>query len=878
MPGTTPLIHALRHDLDLVGVRTGCGIGECGACTVLLDGQPIRSCITPVSEAVDHQVTTPEGLGTPASPHPIQRAFIDRQAAQCGYCVNGIIMTVAGLATRGVDSDQEITDAIDEHLCRCGTHVRLRAAARAALGLQSPSPTSGGEELVTSGCQEPTGEQGAGKTTWSPPGELEPVVAAHPRVEQWLELAPDGRVLAHTGKIEMGQGIRTAFAQIVATQIGVSVDRVNVLSTRTGRDPDQWFTAGSLSIEDGGSALARAGAAFTRVLRCRAAAHLGVALDGLQTSEVGFVAADGGATVTMAELAEDGPVTGIIQPSDVPRWQGGALGRAVPRQDLIAKLTGAPAYLHDLKLDQMLYGRVVLPPNYDARLLHADLDTARALPGVVGVHRDGSLVVVIAERDDQALRAVARLRQELTWDDSKIEVPADVHEAMRDSPAEPFRVREDEAISEHLDSAPAATRATYTTPYQSHGSVAPSVAVARWDGGHLELWVHSQGVYPLRRELAALLALDEDNITIQHADGPGGYGMNGADDAAGFAAIAARAMPGRPVRVQLSLEDEFGWEPYGPAMAIDLEAGLDTSGRICAWRHHGFTDVHMTRPQGAGDRLVASWLRHDGVARPWPGAAEGGARNAVPLYDIPVLDVVADHVRGPLRTAALRCLGAYANIFATESFIDELAELAGQDPVQFRRAHLRDDRARVALDLAVEKAGWTPRVGPSGRGLGVAVAHYKDSKAYVAQAVDVDVEPDTGEIRVRRVVLACDAGVVVNPDGIRNQLEGGTLQGLSRALFEEQQVGSAGPRNLDWTTYPVIRFRHVPDIEIHLIDRSDQPPLGAGEAATPVIAAAVANAIDDAVGIRLRDLPLTPDRLERRLLEMNDREAARVRL
>jgi nicotinate dehydrogenase subunit B len=882
--GSTALIQVLRHDLGLAGVRTGCAIGECGACTVLVDGAPVRSCITPASEAVGRDVVTPEGLGTPDAPHPIQQAFLARQAAQCGYCVNGMIMTVAGLADDPVDDDT-LCRALDEHLCRCGTHLRLLAAARRALGL--PDATATDAPAAAPGVAPAAATSAAGDGTEA--GELPPAVRDHPRIEQWVAIDSDGRFRVQVGKVELGQGIRAAFCRIAAAHLGVDPGRVAAAPTRTGETPDLAFTAGSMSIEQGGTALARAAAAACRVLRQRAAARLGVAADDLRSTGDGFATGDGSATgdgpatgdgdgaVSFAALAAEGPVTGTITAADVPRWDLAALATPAPRADLPRKLTGAAGYLQDLTLPGMRYARLALPPGPDAELARAGFGAARSLPGVVEVVRDGRLVLVVAERDDQALRAVGRLGRDLVWRDGSAAAPTDLEAHLRSLPSRPHRLRGDDGVEAALAGADRHA-ASYAVPYQTHGPMAPSVAVAQRDGDDLTVWTHAQGIYPLRRELAALLGLAEERVTVEHVDGPGCYGMNGADDAAAFAAVAATAVPGRPVRLQLSLADEFAWEPHGPAMLADLEAGLDGDGRLVAWRHRVVTDTHTARPHGSGDRLAAAWLREGSAPRPWAGPSEGGARNATPLYDVPLLDVVAEHVRGPVRTSALRCLGAFGNTFAAESFVDELAERAGADPVAFRLAHLTDPRARAVLEVAAARAGWQPHVGPSGRGLGVAVARYKGSKAYVAQVAEVEVDTGDGSFRVRRLVAVADAGAVVDPDGLRNQLEGGTLQGLSRTLHERYTLGPHGVVERDWTTYPVLRFRDVPALDLHVLARPDQPPLGAGEAATPPVPAAVANALDDAVGIRLRRLPLTPAQLQQRLLDMDDTEAARVRL
>lgn len=858
--GEEPLVHVLRERLGMRGVRVGCAVGDCGSCTVLVDGAPTRSCITPVAEVGDRPVITPEGLGTPERPHPIQRTFLDAQAAQCGYCVNGIIMTVAGLASRG-GSRADVRTALDDHICRCGTQTRLLAAAQAAVeagALPTPHPTEAAPGTDVS------------SDTPSAPA-LPDHVITHPRVEQWLRLTPAGRVEVLTGKVEIGQGIRTALAQIVAAQLHVSLAVIDLVPTSTDVSPDQRYTSGSESIQQGGDALGHAAVALRRLALGRAASRTGRSADELQLGAGGVVDGSGSLVCGFAELLEDGLVDGPITHEDRPDWRLPPIGAAVSRTDLLPKLTGAPAYLQDVDLPGMLHARVVLPPTPDAQLLAAPTERVQALPGVVDVHVDGRLMLVLAESSLVAERAATSLLRDLRWEAVALAPPRDLEKAFRAAPAERHVVR-DEA------SPPASAHAlerTYVGGYRSHGPVAPSAAIARWDGDHLWVLSHTQGVHPLQRELATLLGLNAADITVEHHDGPGCYGMNGADDAAALAAIAAMVVPDRHVRFQLSMSDEFGWAPLGPAMVVDLRAGLDDA-RISSWSHHGYSDVHKTRPNGSGTRLFPAWLRSPTAQRPWPGPEEGGARNAVPMYHLPHIDAAVDYVRGPVRTSALRCLGAVVNVFAIESFMDELAETAGQDPVAFRLAHLTDPRGRAVLEAVVDRAGWRPHVGPSGRGLGVAVARYKNSRAWVAMAASVSADHDAGTFRVERLTLACDAGTVVNPDGLRNQLEGGALQGLSRAMYEQVKLGDAGVISRDWTTYGTLRFSDVPTVTVHLVDRPGMPPVGAGEAATPLVAPAVANAIDDAFGVRLRRLPLTQHALERRLLELDQGEMARV--
>jgi CO/xanthine dehydrogenase Mo-binding subunit len=803
---STPLVHALRHDLGLLGVRAGCAVGQCGGCVVLVGGEPARSCQTPLSAVDGREITTPEGLGTPADPHPVQQAFLHEQAAQCGYCVNGIIMSVAGLLARDRAPDEaSIQATLAGHLCRCGAHHRILRAVRRLAGHDvPPAPRS-----------QPA--RGLGPATAvQEPDEVPRPLAAAPRIEQWLRPLPDGRIEVLSGRVELGQGVRTALAQLVAAELEVPVDRVVVRSAATDSTPDEGYTAGSMSLEQGGAAVARAAAGYRRL------------------REAGL------------------PPVGPIEPEDRPCWSAwgadglgenpGPIGAPVPRADLAAKLTGAAAYVHDLVLPGMVHARALLPPTYDARPVELPVEQVRGLPGVLAVVHDGGFVLVVAERPEQAIGAVERLGTLARWDDPGLPAGLD------SGPGTPLPVVEEPGVDAALAEGDRRVSASYAKPYESHGSFAPSCAVALASPDRLTVWTHSQGVYPLRRELAVLLAEDESRLAVRHVDGPGCYGHNLADDAAAFAALAARAVPGRPVRFGFTVADEFGWEPYGSAMSADLDAAIDGSGRITAWRHRIRTGPHMGRPNGDGDRLIPAWLRAGGVARPWTGGGEGGVRNAVPIYDLPARDIRAEYLRAPLRTSSVRSLGAYFNVFAIESFMDELAEAAGADPLAFRLAHLRDERARAVLELAAEAAGWR------GPGQGLALARYKGSAAYVAQVVDV--EAGGGAIRVRRVVTVCDAGVVVNPDGLRNQLEGGTLQGLSRALYEQVRFGRDGIETRDWTGYRVLRFAEVPQLETILVNRPGAPPLGAGEAATPVTPAALANAVRAATGVRARELPL----------------------
>lgn len=869
VPPTTMLMHVLRNDLGHKGVRAGCSIGECGACRVLIDGVSVASCQTPISEAAGSKIITPEGLGESGSPHPVQQAFLDEQAGQCGYCVNGMIMSVAARLEQEPTVDAKgLRETLDEHLCRCGTHVRmLRAACRAA-GLSVD--TDDERDAVVGGQNIGGGAPPAAPT-------MPASVLAQPQIQRWIELRDDGHVLFHPGKVELGQGLRTAFTQIVASQLGVPLDRVHAGPTTTGRSPDEGQTSGTFSIEHGGTALAMAATALGRILVDRAALHTGEPAEAVDLDSEGAVVRETGQRLSFAELAALGPVEGEIEVTDLPRWDADPLGQPIRRDDLRTKLTGAAAYVQDLALPGMVHARTVLPPAYDAAPEDFDLAAARGRPGVIDVVQDGRLIMVIAEREEQAIRAQTWISGHVRWQRGPGIKERDTERLLRSLPAEEYIRRRDDAVEDVLRSLPSHT-ATYVKPYQAHGPMSPSAAVAVAEDDTLRIWTHSQGIYPLRRELATFFDMDEHRLVIEHVDGPGCYGMNCADDAAMLAAIAARAVPGRPVRFQLSIQEEFDWDPHGPGMVGDLQAAIDADGFIRAWKYHMITDSHSTRANGDGDRLLASWLSSSNAERPWVGHGEPSARNAWPLYDIAAMDVTAQGVRGPLRTGPLRSLGAFFNVFAVESFMDELAEVAGKDPVAFRREHLRDERASQVLELAAERAGWTSHVGPSGRGLGVALARYKDTKAYAAVVSEVEVDPERGTFRVVRIVVACDAGTIVNRDGMLNQLQGGVIQGLSRTLSEELNLAQDGVSERDWTTYRSLRFAEVPEVDVVLVERPGYPPLGVGEVTTPQVPAAVANAIDDAIGVRLRSLPFTAGSLEKRMVKLDEHESRRVLL
>ena len=659
-----------------------------------------------------------------------------------------------------------------------------------------------------------------------------------------LRFERDRTVWIASGKVELGQGINTALAQIAAEELDVALERIRIVPPSTAHSPDEGYTSGSMSVQEGGKNLREACVQARGMLLAHAAELLGAPLAEL-TVDDGTIRAANGSSVTYwecaAEASEAPPAGAGLKPSGPSR----VVGKSALRIDLPAKVAGKPSYVHDMSLPGMLFARIVRPSRPFARL--KQLEEA-GLEGV-SVVRDGSFVGVLAEREEAAIAAAAKLRAKAVWEDAP--VPQDYHAWLRANVSERVVLKEVKGAR-----AGRALKATYTKQFVAHASIGPSCAIARLRDGRLEVWTHSQGIFGLRHELSLVLGLPQDRITVNHAEGAGCYGHNGADDAALDAALLARAAGGRPVKLQWMREDEFAWEPYGPAMAIDMEATLDAAGNVVSWKHELWSHGHTHRP-GRAPKPALIAAAH--LARPLerthavdPALPPGGSeRNAIPLYEFPGLLVAKNYVREtPRRASSLRALGAYGNVFAIESFMDELAVAAGADPLEFRLRHLKDARGRAVL----EKLGgaWNGWRGEEAKGHGIGIARYKNIGAYCAVLAEVE----AGEaLRVTRLVLAADVGLVINPDGVSNQLEGGAIQSASWTLKEEGRLGA-----LNWEDYPIIKFSEVPRVEVTLVE-SEMPSLGAGEAAQGPTAAAIANALHDALGVRVRDLPLTPERI-----------------
>jgi len=657
-------------------------------------------------------------------------------------------------------------------------------------------------------------------------------IEGNPRLGTWVVVA-EGLVEVHVGKVELGQGVLTALAQIAADALGLPLSGIRVVPAHTTHGPDEGLTAGSLSVAQSGAALRHVGA----VVR---------AMAGPTDPQASYV----------ERIGDLDPATDLVTAIPADPLAPTSVGRSEARVDLPDKVLGRPRYLADLRPDGLLHGRVLRPPSPGARL--AALEDDWKAPGVELV-RDGSFLGVIGEREADVDRALERLRRDASWDE---------HDSLPDEDdlAAWLRVGPHEEI-EVLDEGDVGTTtlsASYSKPFLVHGSIAPSVGLALWVGDELHVWSHSQGIHPLRDAIATALAIDPANVVVEHVENAGCYGHNAADDAAYDAVLLARAAPGHPVQARWTRPDELTWAPLSSAMTATVSAGL-VDGRITGWTYDVWSQGHSSRPgfRGqpgllAGAHLAASAPLPPATDPP-PAAGGGTTRNATPIYDVGPRQIRGHRkAETPLRTSAMRALGAYLNVFAIESFMDELATLVDVDPREFRLAHLSDPRAAHVVETATRLSGWhDPLPEDVGRGLGF--ARYKDKGAWCAVVAEVAVESD---VRVRRLTVVADIGTVVNPDGARNQLEGGATQATSwttkeRVRFDRRRITSA-----DWERYPILTFSEAPLVDVHLVD-SDAPSVGAGEAAQGPTAAAIANAVHHALGVRVRDLPLDAEAVVR---------------
>jgi CO/xanthine dehydrogenase Mo-binding subunit len=705
-----------------------------------------------------------------------------------------------------------------------------------------------------------------------------PSLKASPNVDDWIAIDAAGRVHVRSGKVDIGQRISTAVAIIAAEELEVAAADIIVEARQTGVTPDEGVTAGSNSILQSGHAIRRAAATARRHLLDQAARHFGTDVAALRIDDGLIRDPATNKTMSFKELA-GGKSFGIPVDADVELKAPATytqIGKPATPRDAVGQVTGRTVFLHDMVMDGMWHARVVRPPHSKARLSELDGTVHEKLAAQgLAIVRDGSFLAVAGADEFAVIKAAERLATTATWDGGPGLDETDIFTALTANDRLSFPViagTPEKSPVPDLPEPPAdaanTLAARYERPYQMHGSIGPSAAMAVTENGKITIWTHSQGIYPLRDTIAEALGLNADDITIHHVLGSGCYGHNGADDAAFEAVLVARTFPGRPILLKWTREDEHAWEPYASAMAIELRASLNAAGQIIDWSGDAYSDTHMGRPRKGPDnagpaRLLASRFREQTIA-PWlpsPNFGNHGGihRNLDPYYTFTNRRLVKHLVRDlPHRTSSMRCLGAVANIFALESFMDELADAAGMDAVQFRLNHLDDERARAVLAAAAEGIGWRRTGLVDGHGQGIAFARYKNTQTYAAVAVDLHVD-DEANVHLARVFIAADSGEVIDADGLKAQLEGGFMQAASWALYEQVIYDRDGITSRDWESYPILKFDNVPDIEVRLLDRPGDESLGAGEATSGPSVAAIANAIHDATTLRLRRMPFNPD-------------------
>jgi nicotinate dehydrogenase subunit B len=696
------------------------------------------------------------------------------------------------------------------------------------------------------------------------PPKLPVSLTANPKLSSWLKFSAQGEVTVSPGKVEIGQGIVTALAQIAADELDVNLSRVQMVRASTAMSPNEGVTSGSLSVQQSGRALRHACAEVRQIFLQLASERLGVAIDALDVED-GTISGPGNVATSYWELADDVSLDRDATPDAKPKpaARRALAGNSVQRIDIPDKVFARRRFIQDWTLPGMLHGRVLRPENARAKLLELKDEAARATAGVVAVVRDGSFAGVVSETEHSAEAALQALRKGATW--SHGEPLPDENDLAAFLKAQPTELTVIDKRTASASRTKARTiRRQYIRPYIAHASIAPSCAMAQWSADRVHVWSHSQGVYLLRADLALVLKLPAENITVEHLEGAGCYGHNAADDVALDAALLARAAGGRPVRVQWSRAGEMSDAPFGAAMAIEIEADLDASGEIVDWRHSIWSNGHAARPGRAAQPALLAGFE---IENPFPRMIStnppqtngGGAdRNAIPLYNFPSWQIESHRLTTmPIRTSALRTLGGQGNVFAIESLLDEIAVEREEDPVVFRLRHLGDERAKDVIRAAAKRAGWKPAKQP-GIGYGIAFARYKNTGAYCAVVAEIEGAED---IRVRKLTLAVDVGEAINPDGVINQIEGGAIQATSWVLKERVRFDRQRITSTSWTDYPILRFSEVPDVEVELIQRPEIDPVGAGEAAHGPATAAIANAVFDALGVRVRQLPFTRDNL-----------------
>ncbi|WP_339705908.1 molybdopterin cofactor-binding domain-containing protein [Algoriphagus aquimarinus] len=707
-------------------------------------------------------------------------------------------------------------------------------------------------------------------------GEQDPVVAARvnyegdlpgsmrnaTKVNAWLHVLEDGRVMVFSGKVELGQGIRTAIRQVAAEELDLELDQVEVHLAETGLTPDEGYTAGSSSVPNSAMSVRYAAATARQKLLELASAKLNIAEEDLILYNGKVKSKKSNQSLNFAEILEGAQIDlEVTKPVPLKIKSGYRyVGKAIPRKDIEKMVRGEEVYIQDLRFPGMVHARVLRPAGYQSKLVKVDdSGLSTAISGIIKTVVNGSFVGVITDREYQAVKAEAYLRKYSEWTPSPSFPNQETLFAHLKSIAEkPQSIRNEGDITT-IPNGTETFKASYTKPYLKHGSIGPACGIAMYDGEILHIWSHSQGIYPMRRAIAAMLKMEQEKLHVIAVPGAGCFGHSTADDAAADAAILAMAYPGKHIRVQWSRQDEHTWDPYGTAMIMELEASLDANGKIKTWKTDVWTDSHSMRPDNDPATLLDTRYLENPVQLKGRGYLGGGHRNADPYYSIPNMQVNAHFFNGPLRVSSLRSLGSYTTIFSIESFMDELAEKAEKDPLEFRLAHLEDVRA-IAVINKIQEMSNGERL-EDGEGIGYSFSRYKNTTAYATAAAKVSVDRASGTIKLLKMWAAVDVGEIINLDGIINQIEGGMLQAASWTLKEEVTFEDNKITSSDWRKYPVFRFSDIPEVEVAMIDRPNEAAEGGGEVSMPPTGAAIANAVYKACGKRVYDLPITTEKI-----------------
>jgi nicotinate dehydrogenase subunit B len=812
------LLHVLREELHLTGPKLGCAEGVCGVCTVLLDGSIVRACITPLTDAIAHDVTSIEGLAPADGLHPLQRAVLDEAAFQCGYCTPGMILAGAALLDRDPDpTDADVRAAMDGNICRCGAYPRLMHAIRAAADRSATLPPEGARNIhsLRPPGAEPWDLSDDHSVLWAWLGDGLLIVSDERRA--WLHVGADGFVTVSSGKVDVGQGSAAEVAGVVLAELHAAPGSIRIVLGDTAFAPYDAGTFGSRTTPDVVPSVAGVAATARVSLEAVAAGEWGVDPGSVRVAQGSVTSDDGRRAATFAEL-----VRGLRRVEQAPAADGAHRSSGLVMDDTDV-VTGRRRYTSDLSLPDMLHGRVLRAPARGAELLDLDASQAEAIDGV-GVIRDGDLIGVVASDPLTASRALGSLRARWSATPGPSSEELEAHLRGHETTVEGWAGQVDERIGDPEDAFASASirlAATYTAAYIAHNPLETRAALARWNDGRVTVWTGTQRPFGVREALAEALGIGEESVRVIVPPTGGAYGGKHTGDAALEAARLARVAD-RPVKVRWTREEEMTWGYARPAAVIDVRSGADSDGTVVAW---DFTNLNS------------------------------GPRTLEPPYRIPNVHVRFQPTDGPLREGSYRALSATANTFARESHLDEIAHAAGVDPLELRLRQLSDDRLAAVLREATHRADW-PHESSSRHGMGLACGVEKDAR--VATVAEVRALPGQ-RLQVVRIVTAFECGPIVDRDNLRNQVEGAQVMALGGALFEMLHLTDGRVANSRQSEYRVPRFSDVPPIEVILLDRPDLPPAGAGETPMIAVAPAIANAIFAACGVRIRSLPLVPD-------------------